>query len=301
MILLTGATGFIGNPLFRKLGLLYGKEKVVALSSQPVDDGRYILHNNYSFEPNYLIDNGLDKIETIIHAGAFIPKRGNSSNDWKACNSNIINTDVLYSLMLPNLKRVIFLSTIDVYGYTDNEISEQSDVAPVSLYGASKLYCEKLTQAFAYEKELVCQILRIGHTYGPGEESYQKVIPNTIKRVLNGLSPQIWGTGNELRAFIYIEDVVNSIINSVNYDFSLGVVNIVSGQSITINNLVKTIRSFSDGKSEVEFFDREIKGTNFRFNNNRLKEYLLKKETSFEVGLNQEFNYFKNLHDKNIL
>ena len=57
--------------------------------------------------------------------------------------------------------------------------------------------------------------LRIGHVYGPGEEEYKKVIPITIKKILDNKPLQLWGDGSDLRSFIFIDDVVNSIVKSL--------------------------------------------------------------------------------------
>jgi nucleoside-diphosphate-sugar epimerase len=179
MVLLTGASGFIGKHLLAALISKYGKDNVLALTSAPLTDCRYLLHLDYSFGSGYFADNGYaDSITTIIHAGAFTPKNSAQANDWKQSNSNIHNTAVLLEADLPRLEKFIYLSTLDVYG-NDEIISENSTVAPASLYGHSKLYGEKMVTAWANDKKVFAQILRVGHVYGPGEEAYQKIIPVT--------------------------------------------------------------------------------------------------------------------------
>lgn len=301
MILLTGVSGFIGKHLLLALQKKFGVDNVVALTSKSISNGRFVLHQNYNFNADFLLKNGLEGIETIIHAGAFIPKAGSEANNWRACNDNIINTGQLYFQELPKLQKVIFLSTVDVYGYTADIVSESTAVIPATLYGDSKLYCEKMTLAFAENKNITAQILRIGHTYGPGEEAYQKVIPNTFKRLLNNLPAQIWGSGEELRAFIYIDDVILAIINSLSYDRFLGPINIVSKNAISIRSLVEKINDFSDSRNSIEYKNSKIKGNSLKFDNQKVKNLLLPEETSLETGLQCEFNYLKTLHEQNIL
>ena len=89
------------------------------------------------------------------------------------CNSNITSTAKLLKSNLPMIKNFIFFSTIDVYGY-DNPITEETKPFPTSLYGHSKLYCEQMVSAWAAQKKVCHQILRIGHVYGEGEEKYTK-------------------------------------------------------------------------------------------------------------------------------
>ena len=109
MILLTGASGFIGTHLLTALINKYGTNNIVALTSKPIDNVHSIIHNNYSFNADIFIKNNFEYIETIVHAGAFIPKNSIESNWIEKCNSNIVNTQKLLSSELPNLKNIIFL------------------------------------------------------------------------------------------------------------------------------------------------------------------------------------------------
>ncbi len=67
MILLTGASGFIGRHLISALIHEYGKDNILALTSAPVNDANYILHNDYNFDVDYFVKSGYGKkIEIII-------------------------------------------------------------------------------------------------------------------------------------------------------------------------------------------------------------------------------------------
>ena len=94
MILLTGASGFIGKHLLQKLIKKYGKEQVVAFTSKPLAGCNYLLHNNYKFKAGLFKLKGYENIDTVIHAGAFIPKFGKEANNFTLSNSNIINTKI---------------------------------------------------------------------------------------------------------------------------------------------------------------------------------------------------------------
>jgi nucleoside-diphosphate-sugar epimerase len=293
MILVTGVNGFIGKHLLEKLISLYGSENVLALTSKPISNCNYLIHDNYLFDENFFIINGYNNITTIIHAGAFTPKNQSESNNIKPSNSNIYNTQRLINSNLPKLEKIIFLSTLDVYRITDEVLSEDSVVNPISLYGFSKLYCEKMLENYCQEKKLQIQILRIGHVFGPGEEQYQKIIPNTIKNILNNKNLTIFGDGTDIRSFIYIDDVINAIINSIKIEENLGVVNVVSGNSITIKELVNKIISISGKSIEINYLDTGNGKRNLKFNNSKLKNHLLDRETDIEHGLLSEFNYMK--------
>ena len=295
MILLTGASGFIGKHLLAELIQEFGKDHILALTSTPVTEANYLLHNGYNFEADYFIKSGYGtQIDTIIHAGAYTPKSSKQANDVVKCNSNIITADKLLSADLPNLKKIIYLSTLDVYGPAE-VISESSLVQPGSLYGESKLYIEKMIIAWANANNKVHQILRVGHVYGPGEQAYQKIIPLTIKKLLQDQPLQIWGTGKEIRSFIYIEDVVKAIINAMKLSINSGIINLVSSQKITIAALVYKLIALS-GKSIVpEVVPVDVPRRDFVFDNHKMKDLLFSNETSLDEGLLQEWTYMKNL------
>jgi UDP-glucose 4-epimerase len=295
MILLTGASGFIGSALLDKLIDKYGAANILALTSSPIDKCRYLLHNNYNISPDSFINSDFDNIDTIIHAGAFTPKQSTEANEYLKCNSNIINTEVLLKLGFPNLKRFIFLSTLDVYALSDI-IDEDSLVAPVSLYGHSKVYCEKMITSWANKENVLHQILRIGHVYGPGEEHYQKAIPVMIKKILNKESIQIFGSGEDIRSFIYIDNVIVAIIRSLDLEVFDGPINIVSGKQINIKSLAQLLIQTADVDINLEFIENHnTSRRDIIFDNSKMKRYLLSEETDLSVGLKNEYKYMKSL------
>ena len=295
MILLTGASGFIGKHLLATLTQEYGKDSILALTSTPVEEAHFLLHNNYNFEADFFIKSGYGtQINTIIHAGAFTPKNSKQANDVVKCNRNIFTTDRILNADLPNLKKIIYLSTLDVYGPAEI-ISESSQVQPGSLYGESKLYVEKMITAWANANNKVHQILRVGHVYGPGEQAYQKIIPVTINKILQDQPLQIWGTGNEIRSFIYIKDVVHAIMNALKLDQNAGIINLVSRQKITIAALVDKLIALSGKNIIPEVVPADAPGRDFIFDNSKMKDLLISNETVLDEGLLQEWTYMKSL------
>lgn len=290
MILLTGATGFIGGHLMDALIDAYGSDNIVALTSKPITKCQFLIHNGYGFEDDFFIKSGFENIDTVIHAGAFTPKYGAESNVINNCNSNIFNTTRLITSLLPNINKLIFLSTLDVYGY-DNPITEESLIEPFSLYGHSKLYCEKLISAWATQKGLNHQILRIGHVYGPGEEKYQKIIPLIMRRLISGEPIQAYGDGNEIRSFIFIKDVVNAILDSLKLDNSVGIINIVGQEQIKIRELIDKLITISKKEPIIEKVHTSAKPRDLVFDNSKMRKLLLRPEISLEEGLQQEWIY----------
>ena len=296
MILVTGTSGFIGSVLLDKIIAKFGASNVLALTSKPINKCNYLLHNNYNFFSDFFIKSGFENIDTIIHAGAFTPKNEKQANESFECTSNIINTEALLKANIPNLKKFIFLSTLDVYSLYNGVLTEDSPISPVSLYGQSKVYCEKMIASWANQNQLLYQILRIGHVYGPGEEQYQKVIPVMIRKILNNERIQIFGTGEAIRSFIYIEDVIDAIIKSVDLEFFDGPINIVGGNQISIKDLAQLLIKNSESNTNIEFIKTtDTKQRDFIFDNSKMKKFLLKQEIDLAFGLKMEYNHMRNL------
>ena len=292
-ILITGTTGFIGSKVLKKIINKYSKNNIIALSSK-ILDVKTILHNNYNFDENYLLNNGCENIETIIHIGAFIPKSSKDADNINNCFSNINNTLKLLNSNLPKLKKIIFISTIDIYSKDNSILSENSKIEPISIYGWSKLYCEKMIEIYSKEKGITCQILRLGHVFGEGEEKYQKILPLTIKKVINNEEIQIWGDGKAIRTFIYIDDVVQAIINSINLQSSK-IINIVGEEKITINELINKIIKISGKNIKISHVETNIPNRNLIFDNSLMKKLLLPEITKFDNGLEKEYKYMEKL------
>jgi nucleoside-diphosphate-sugar epimerase len=293
-ILFTGCSGFIGSAVLKEAIKKYGQKNIVLLSSKKLENNiNVVIHNEYSFNSNIFIDNKVSDIDVLVHIGAFIPKEQNESNDVLKCYSNITNTKTLLYTKLPYLKKIIYLSTSDVYDNADI-ISEDTMENPISLYGFSKLYCEKMVKYFSEKHKLVYQILRIGHVFGPGEEKYKKIIPVTISKLLHNEELEIFGDGQSIRTFIYIDDVVRAILHAIELSKSAGIINVVGEKQFTIEGIVKELITIHNHNNiSIKYIPTTIGNKNLIFNNSKLKNILLNKFTPILEGLQKEYLYMK--------
>ena len=297
-ILLPGAGGFIGSQILASLIKKYGAESVVVLSSEKIAYVNCVIYQSvHSFETE---ESAFDDVTHLIHAGAFIPKEARQANDIAACSSNIEYKKNLLSHKFKSLTRILNVSTSDVYAPTADKLSEKSCIRPISLYGSSKLYCEEMVKSFSEKRNTSYINLRIGHVYGPGEEKYRKVLPTAIENILNDKPVELWGDGSDLRSFIFIEDVVDSIMNALivlknNID-----INVTSGKAVSILELLNTLISVSPKLVKIKTRESNHTKRNLVFDNRFLLRTLLKKETDLKHGLKLEYEYMKSKHENNI-
>jgi UDP-glucose 4-epimerase len=294
-ILITGATGFIGNRLVQEVCSIYGKNNVLALSSRNNDFCETIVYSGIDFSINQADLEKLEQVNVLIHAGAYTPKNGREINAIGACNGNINFTEKLLNLPLDNIKKIIYLSTVDVYE-ASKIISESTPTLPQSLYGMSKLYSEKMIEIHSKKNDIECQILRLGHVYGPGEEVYEKFLPKAIFNIVNNKPVDLWGDGNELRSFIYIDDVISATMMAINLSMTFGVINVVGGKIISICHLLNTLIEISGKQVRIIKNISNSTSRDYIFDNTKLKNTLLPKEFDFLAGLKKEYFHVESLN-----
>lgn len=294
-ILLTGGSGFIGSHLRMRLQQLHSV-RIVCLSSQGLQ-----ATSNEEVVPLRLGELnarvwtrlGISQFDVVYHIGAFTPKCQAAANNYvQITDANIAGTvSLLQSLERPP-KRLVFASTLDVYGHSGLPISEETVARPCSLYGWSKLFCEQVLRADARSRGYELNILRYGHVYGPGEAAYKKLIPTLIRNALDGIALNIYCDGTTKRDFIFVRDAVEATFQAgMSASCWPILVNVVRGESITIKEVAELISKIagpvpvyyqSGGTSPSTVFD------------NQLLASLLERPlfTSFEAGIAEEVNSF---------
>ena len=146
--------------------------------------------------------------------------------------------------------------------YADSEtaapIEETYVTEPLSPYGIAKLasekYCLKITKDFGMD----CVILRYFNTYGEGQTftPYVGVMTIFINRLLQGKPPLIFGTGEQRRDFIYVDDVVDANLKAMECDVSHEVFNVGTGIATSVNEIAELLCSEINPKISPVFVEK---------------------------------------------
>lgn len=302
-ILVTGATGFIGQHLVHRLRQI-SNVRLVLLSRK-----KYIAPNPFEtwicssldqLSPDIWLDNKIDKIDIIFHLGAFTPKISSEANlEQSIIRDNILGTRALINSLPTPPERFIFASTLDVYSSPGEKVlNEDAQIDPAGLYGASKVFCEHLVRINARIHGFASAILRYGHIFGPGEEAYNKLIPLLIRKLLKGEPPILFGNGNALRDFLYVEDAVEATLRAAFFaKMNIGPINIVRGESITIRDIAEKLIKVTGFKDKILYRKDKPSGGSFQFDNRLMKDLLGEwKLVSLADGLQYEVEYFRKLY-----
>lgn len=294
MILVTGASGFVGLNLIPKLIDKYAKENILIISREHLQ--QIVLRKQFSCSSEGFdaIEKYKNNIELVVHMGSNTPKDSSNLNSIGYYDDNIFFTKLLIENEFINLKKFIYISTIDVYDEGVNFIREDSKVSPNNEYSKSKFECENLVTMAMQNRGINSQILRLGHIYGPGEKAYKKVIPIAIQKALRGEKIEIIGSGEELRSFIHVDDVVKSIMSSIETVDLIQTINIAGSNPISITHLMQLIITLTNAPIGLVKQRGANVGRSVVVDSTLREHHLLKTEKDFKSGLLEEIDYFRN-------
>lgn len=215
-VLVTGGAGFIGSHVVKIL--LDKGHKVIVLdnlsaSHQDAVDKRAQLIIGDIKDPAQSRA-ALRGADAVIHMAGLIIVPESVKDPIKYCENNVIGTvSFLESMRAENVKKIIFSSSACVYGDPQKlPIKEDAPVNPDNPYGASKASIEAFLQSFHAVFGFDVVILRYFNPYGPGEmhDPETHAIPNFIKTTLAKKPIPLYWKGEQIRDFIYIEDLARA-------------------------------------------------------------------------------------------
>ena len=259
-VLITGVTGFVGKALEKRLGELGAK--VFGISRSINNDKKNLRANilDYSTINNFIIDS---KIQICFHLASESLVEAGQKDPYLTFKINIEGTlNILESARKNNLEKIIIASTSHVYGKNKVPYLESYMPRPTRPYETSKACTDIMAQSYAESFYLPVLIPRFVNIYGPGDLNFQRLIPKTIKSVLGGLSPTMWG-GEAIRDYLFIDDAIDAYLLLAKINISkVGdnrVFNFGSSNMISVEDLIKKIIKIS-GKNLIikkESIERE--------------------------------------------
>jgi nucleoside-diphosphate-sugar epimerase len=181
--------------------------------------------------------------DVVVHLAGWIPKRAGASDLGQAVEANVLGLGALIAALQPAPRRLLFASTVDVYGAReDQRIDERSLLDPRGIYASSKLLGEQAFEADARERGYEACSMRIGHLYGPGEEAFEKLVPMTIRALMKGRPPTVVGDGRCGRDLLYVDDAAEAIRRLVLAPVGLpAVVNLAAPGTYSLNEIAQTL------------------------------------------------------------
>ncbi|HPN30399.1 MAG TPA: SDR family NAD(P)-dependent oxidoreductase [bacterium] len=279
-VLVTGGAGFIGQAVCKVL-IKNGYE----VTAFDIDNKT---HKDFFENPNYLpkvnkirgsildapmIDNIVRGHNFVIHLAAALGVQYTDNRPRECLNTNIMGTvNLLEACVKERVKKIILSSSSEIYGEPiKTPIEEDDKKNPMSVYAVTKLAGEEYLKAYFSFYKLDYGIVRFFNVYGPNQVA-QFVIPKFINAFLNNEAPVIYGSGEQVRSYCYVDDVAYGVLKILENNSEYKIFNIGNdSEPISVKDLAFKIRAIlkkenieiksvkienSDRKAEREIYNR---------------------------------------------
>lgn len=281
--LVCGAGGFIGSHLVKRLKKenywVRGVDlKIPEFSESEADEFLILdLREQKNCEKSVITPEG-DSFDEVYQLAADMGGMGfiESAECEIMRNSCLINIHMIHASALSGVKRYFFSSSACVYRDMEPDEPELTEddaypALPDNEYGWEKLYAERMAMAYGRRHGMEVRLARFQNTYGPegtwqgGREKAPAALSRKIAEVETGGIIEIWGDGRAMRAYTYIDDLLDGIILLMHSDLEDGV-NIGRQEYVSVNELVRVIADVSGKTVHIKNIKGPVgvKARNFR-------------------------------------
>lgn len=248
-VLVTGGTGFLGRHLLPALLAQERQVRVLARREAPWLDERVEFMQG-SFADTRCLGTALADCDAVVHLACSTIPRSSNQNPVADIENNLAGTvRLLEACREHGCRRVVFTSSGGtVYGNVNAErVTEEQPASPISSYGIVKLAIEKYLAMYGELYGFRTVSLRIANMYGEHQphDTGLGAIAAFAHSAVNGQPIEIWGDGTIARDFVYVGDVVAAILASLEAEKPGLVLNIGSGKSVSINEIVELVGKVS--------------------------------------------------------
>lgn len=262
-ILIVGGSGFVGTNILKKIN--YAKYKVYATRNK---SKKYLKSNKIKYFKGNLknlkfcekITNSIDIVVmcAAVSSGAMIIQ----NNPMFHVNDNItMNQNILKASAKNKVKKFVFLSSNTVYPVGKKPMKEK-DMNYDLFYkyfnvGWMKIFSEKLCEM--YKSKMIINIIRPANLYGPYDKfdpTRSKVIPALIRKFERQKIIEVWGSGKDVKDFLYIDDFVENLLTVVEKVNKFSILNICSSNSISLIKILDILKKIHKPKQKKIIFNK---------------------------------------------
>lgn len=196
--------------------------------------------------------------QTVFHLFSSTVPGDKVSLEHEISNNIYLLSAILDMCIAESVERFIFMSSASVYGLQGEiPISEKAAALPISTHGLQKLAMENLINIKTRHEHLMPKILRLANPFGPGQNLYgrQGFVAITLGHLLKKTPVRIRGTGEAVRDFICIDDVMNACGKLIQDDSSELIYNLGSGVGVSLNQIIAEIELIINKKIPVDYIE----------------------------------------------
>ncbi|RHM59399.1 MULTISPECIES: NAD-dependent epimerase/dehydratase family protein [Coprobacillaceae] len=296
-ILIIGGNGFIGRNLC--ICLCKCGYNVFSFDIQyPDKKNKKINYIVGDFFDDQELEKSLENIDIVIHSLSTINPGNSNERYLQGYSRDFVQSVKLFDMCIKRNIKVIFLSSGGtIYGVQEKQpIQEDAITAPINHYGSVKLCIESVIKTFN-RQQLHSNILiaRISNPYGPGQDYNKGVgfVDAAIKKSIKNEPIEIWGNGEVIRDYVYIDDVCEMICSLITYNGELEVFNLSSNEGISLNNVIETLKAIGLNPQVIYKEARSVDVKKVILDNERIKSIHPMKIKNFKEGLVEYLKFLK--------
>jgi dTDP-glucose 4,6-dehydratase len=319
-ILITGGLGFIGSNFYNTFKKKYPDYNLVILDSgtyaadenniEDIRSSRIIKFSITERERLFKLFENY-KFDSVIHFAAESHVDNSILNPMEFVQTNIIGTlNLLDASIKYGIKLFYHISTDEVFGHLGavGSFDEKTAYDPRSPYSASKASSDHFVRAYYHTYGLPIVISNCSNNFGPNQHS-EKLIPTIIKSILNGEPIPVYGNGQNVRDWLYVQDHVDAI-DMIFHKGKVGETYCIGGRN-ELNNLrlvrlicdkIDNIKQWEQNSQDLITFVEDRKGHDFRYSidSTKVKEQIgWEPKVNFNEGLDRTIDfYFKKFGSK---
>ena len=260
-ILLTGAAGFLGSHISKKL--IDNDHEVIGLDDLSTGSlkniEQLINHPKYRFIEHDVRIPYQVKVDAILNFACPASPVNYQKDPVRTIETNFLGMINLLHLANETGARIIQASTSEIYGDPTQSPQKESywgNVNPIgirSCYDEGKRAAETLCFDYRRQHDLDTRVIRIFNTYGPNMAIGDgRVVSNFIVQALRNEPIDVYGDGNQSRSFCYVSDLVEGIYKLLQLDKNPGTpINLGNPNEFTILELAKVVIEVTNAKSEI--------------------------------------------------
>jgi UDP-glucose 4-epimerase len=309
-IFITGGAGFIGSTLAAKLCEANTLVLYDNFARNTIQYTNLLAHPNISMVTGDILDypktkEAMQGADIVVHAAAIAGIDTVIKYPVKTMEVNMVGTaNVLRAAMENGVKeRVLEFSTSEIFGSMAYKVNEAANSISGSVgesrwvYAVSKLAGEHLAHAYYKQYNLPTVTVRPFNIYGPGQTG-EGAIQIFIRKALNNETITIYGDGTQIRAWCYVDDMVEGLLKALSHEKAIGEsFNIGNARAVTtIYGLAQIVCRVLNSDSKIEFKNPLSADIELRIpETNKAKELIdFNAKIDLEEGIRQTALWYKN-------
>ena len=283
-VLIIGGNGFIGRNLAKILVKRNDLEVFSFDLALPREEVAGVEYMEGDFFDDLVLENAVKGMDLVIHSLSTVNPGNSNEKYMQGYGRDFLQTIKLCKMIIDQKSNMIFLSSGGtVYGVQEDQpIKETALPVPINVI-----------RTFNTQRHTKMRIARISNPFGPGQDYHKGVgfVDAAIKKSICKETLEIWGDGENIRDYIYIEDVCKMLEALVDYDGKEEVFNLSSNEGISQNMVVDILKKI-DGEFDVVYkAARSVDVRKIVLDNSKIKQIYKGEIRTFETGVREYYNY----------